>query len=128
MNNFNEWLSDTIGRARRPPRSFLENISRVIKWAPVIWRDRDWDEHYLVVILQFKLQQMAELHMKHGVTVDRYKTAQEILHAVHLLERTKMEDLDINNGFDLTKEVELQAERRQEALNYIAKHMNNWWD
>ena len=126
MNNFNEWLSDIVSRATRPPRTVIRNIGRVIKWIPVIWRDRDWDEHYLVTILQFKLEQMAMLHIKHGVTVDRYNTAQEILHAVHLLERTKMEDLD--HEFDLLKEVELQAERRQEALDYIAKHMNNWWD
>lgn len=126
MNNFKEWLTDTIRRARRPPRTFIENISRVVKWTPVIWKDRDWDEHYLVTVLQFKLEQMAMLHIKHGVTVYRYNTAEEILHAVHLLELTKMEDID--HGFDLMKEAELQAERRQEALNYIAKHMNNWWD
>ena len=126
MNNFKEWLSYTTRRARHPPRTIIENISRVIKWTPVIWKDRDWDEHYLVTVLQFKLKQMAILHIKHGVTAARYDTAQEILHAVHLLELTKMEDLD--HGFDLMKESELQAERRQEALNYIAKHMNNWWD
>lgn len=126
MNNFNEWLSDIIRRTRRPPRSILENISRVIKWTPIIWKDRDWDEHYLITILQFKLEQMAKLHMKHGVTIDRYKTAQEILHAVHLLERTRMEDLSPEVG--LTEEHRLLVERREEALNYITKHMGNWWD
>ena len=126
MNNFSEWFNDTIRRATQTPRTILRNIGRVIKWIPVIWKDRDWDEHYLVIILQFKLTQMAMLHMKRGVTVDRYNTAQEILHAVHLLERTKMEDL--YHEFDLVKEAELQAERREEAFNYIAKNMNNWWD
>src|SRR5699024_323466 len=105
---------------------FKEGIIRLFKWFPIIWKDRDFDEHYMVEILQFKLQQMAELHMKHGVTVKRFETAEELLHATHLLELTKMEDL--TDSVSLKEEDEMKKKRTKEAFNYIANNMNGWWD
>jgi len=29
------------------------NIKNVIRWLPVIWRDKDWDESFIYKILQF---------------------------------------------------------------------------
>ena len=109
-----------------PITVFKEGVIRLFKWLPIIWKDRDFDEHYMVEILQFKLQQMAELHMKHGVTVSRYETAEELLHATHLLELTKMEDLI--DSVPLTEEGEMRKKRTKEAFNYIANNMNGWWD
>lgn len=117
-------IGDNANRLLVSFKSFLESVKRVIKWIPVIWKDRDWDEHYLIKIMQFKLQQMAELHMKEGVTVNRFETAEEILHAIHLLELTMMEDLHD----DKMNEAELQMKRREEALKYIGEYMSSWWD
>jgi hypothetical protein len=36
------------------------SIKNVIRWLPVIWRDKDWDESFIYKILQFKLKNQAE--------------------------------------------------------------------
>ena len=126
LSNLKFEVSYFISNLITPITVFKEGVIRVFKWLPVIWKDRDFDEHYMVEILQFKLQQMAELHMKHGVTVSRYETAQELLQAIHLLELTKLEDLD--EELDLTQQEQLQKDRTQKAFSYIAKNMNGWWD
>ena len=34
-------------------------IRNLIKWFPIIWKDRDWDSSYIYKVLQFKLEQQA---------------------------------------------------------------------
>jgi hypothetical protein len=36
------------------------SIKNVIRWLPVIWRDKDWDESFIYKILQFKLKNQSE--------------------------------------------------------------------
>lgn len=103
-----------------------QGTRKLIEWTPIIWKDRDWDEHYMVTILQYKLQKMAELHLQYGNTVSRFEIAEQIVHAVHLLELTKLEDLIDTPS--LIEEDELRKERAREAFAYIADNMNGWWD
>jgi hypothetical protein len=40
----------------------VTGISNLIKWTPTIYKDRDWDDHYIFEMLKFKLiQQRKEL-------------------------------------------------------------------
>lgn len=40
-------------------RDFKYGIRNLIDWFPIIWRDRDWDYHYLLVMLSFKLKRIS---------------------------------------------------------------------
>lgn len=43
-------------------KEIIDGISNIIKWAPVIYKDRDWDGHYIFEMLKFKLiQQRKEI-------------------------------------------------------------------
>ena len=53
-------------------RHFFTSINNLIKWMPIIWKDRDWDDWYIWEILKFKLTQQANYISKH----DRHTTAQ----------------------------------------------------
>lgn len=37
-------------------RSFLTGCKNLIKWTPIIWKDRDWDGSYILKILQKKIE------------------------------------------------------------------------
>lgn len=37
-------------------RSFLTGCKNLIKWTPVIWKDRDWDGNFILKILQKKIE------------------------------------------------------------------------
>ena len=73
-------------------RSLTRNIRNLIKWFPIIWRDRDFDQHYLLDILQFKLQNMAELHRKYGMSVNSETYAQQLEECAHLARRIRDEE------------------------------------
>src|SRR5690625_7715930 len=49
-------VSYFISNLFTPIAVFKEGIIRLFKWLPIIWKDRDFDEHYMVEILQFKLR------------------------------------------------------------------------
>lgn len=40
------------------------SIKNVIRWFPIIWKDRDWDDSYIFTILKQKLYFTAQLHIK----------------------------------------------------------------
>ena len=40
-------------------KDFIRGIKNLIKWFPVIWKDRDWDYYNTLSILKFKLQQQS---------------------------------------------------------------------
>jgi hypothetical protein len=43
-------------------KEIIDGISNIIKWIPIIYKDRDWDDSYIFEMLKFKLiQQRKEL-------------------------------------------------------------------
>jgi len=68
-------------------RSIKYGIENLIRWAPTIWKDRDWDHWYLYKMLQFKLIQMEKLHRKYGHAVSSEDKANEMKVCIKLLER-----------------------------------------
>lgn len=68
-------------------RNIKLGIPNLIKWAPVIWKDRDWDQYFLYVILQFKLKQMDQLQRKYGHCTNSDKIADQMRVCILLLER-----------------------------------------
>jgi hypothetical protein len=73
-------------------RNIRQGIPNLIKWTPVIWSDRNWDQHFLYVILQFKLKQMEKLHLEYGHTINAEKYAGEMRVCILLLERIIKDD------------------------------------
>jgi len=58
---------------------FIRNIKRIIKWIPVLWKDRDWDHNYLWEIINFKLQMMKDFfNSDKAMTSDAKITAAQI--------------------------------------------------
>jgi hypothetical protein len=51
---------------------FISGVKNIIYWFPIIWKDRNWDGHYIFDILQHKLKAQA----KYIATNDRHTRAQ----------------------------------------------------
>jgi hypothetical protein len=58
---------------RIPVRNFRTGISNLIKWLPIIWKDRNWDSHYIYEIIKKKL----EFQAKYISDNDRHTRAQQ---------------------------------------------------
>jgi hypothetical protein len=42
------------------PYNLRDGIKNLIKWFPVIWKDRDWDHNFIYEIIKFKLKNQAD--------------------------------------------------------------------
>ena len=40
-------------------RQFIQGVRNLIKWFPIVWRDRDWDYSFTYDMLKFKMEQQA---------------------------------------------------------------------
>lgn len=56
-----EKISDFIWKYfRNPVRNFSISVGNLIKWFPVIWKDRDWDHHFILEVIAFKLEKQSK--------------------------------------------------------------------
>ena len=89
-----------IGNPVEKIKDFFRNIKlgipNLIKWAPTIWSDRDWDQYFLYVILQFKLKQMEKLHREYGITLNAEEYANQMKTCILLLDRIIESDYLMN--------------------------------
>ena len=67
-------------------------VINLVKWLPVIWKDRDWDHYYLYTILQKKLKGMENLHRNHGNCVGNEAWANQMKECVELIENLLDDD------------------------------------
>jgi hypothetical protein len=68
-------------------RGLIRNVYRVYKWLPVIWKNYDFDHHYIWIVLRHKLQMMENHFRSHRILLNWEKTCAEIHHAIEILDR-----------------------------------------
>jgi hypothetical protein len=107
----------------------------VIRYAPVIWLDQDWDYSYLLRIMEWKLRKMSDClengHLLHG---SRY--ARQTLIAATLCKRISGGEVYYKNaevwpekGKHQGRHVSSTQKQDQEMLGkLIGKYITHWWD
>lgn len=74
-------------------RSFFINVKygliNLWNWRSIIWNDRDWDYYYLLVLLEYKLNNMSELFKNYGNAVDSKVLAKKLKICSELVKRIK---------------------------------------
>lgn len=56
----------------------IESIKNLIKWFPVIYKDRQFDHAFLLYILEFKLNLMEYYFKNHGIALSSIKDSKRI--------------------------------------------------
>ena len=72
-------------KARYYHRDFIKGIKNLTRWFPVIWKDCDWDHHFIYAILIQKLTFQAKYIRKHGLHVDHIRDAERMELCVRLM-------------------------------------------
>lgn len=82
-------------------RSIRYGVPNLIKWFPIIWKDRDFDGAYFEDLLRFKLRNM--MHFFYGPDthiLNAYKYAEQIEEVLYLFDKLSddhyIEDIDPN--------------------------------
>jgi len=72
-------------------RLFISRIKNLIRWFPIIWKDRDWDDHYIWEILKFKLKNQAQYIGYHNRHVSAKRDAEIMMTCVCLIDKIQNE-------------------------------------
>jgi hypothetical protein len=86
LNKIHAWWSL---RAKYYHKDLYRGIKNLIKWFPVIWKDRDWDSHYIFRMLEHKLTLQSEGISKRDIHVDAQRDAEIMITCVRLMEKIR---------------------------------------
>ena len=70
-------------------KDIYNGVKNLIKWFPIIWKDRDWDQSYIYTILQKKLELHAEGIAKRDILVCSHRNVELMRTATRLIEKIK---------------------------------------
>ena len=124
------WFDDYLR-----PYAIIDGISNLIKWFPLIWKDRDFDHGYLYDILYFKLGEMQKFFESDNAwSADAKEYAKQIKECRKLLYRIMNESIQDENwdGDNFTRSLneiaELEKEEKKLFWNMICDNIDSWWD
>ena len=72
-------------------QQFFKQIYNLIRWFPIIWKDKDWDDHYIFEILKFKLKNQAEYIGKKDRHMSAKRDAEIMMLCVRLMDKVQDE-------------------------------------
>lgn len=121
-------------------------IKNLIKWAPLIWHDHDWDYVYLLSIMEFKLKNMAK-HTEESdwrsvndknyikslkITAELCKRISENEYLETEINKYEIDDnFNIKDPKGLKGTLKRKADLRDEDVrligHYFRRHLIRWW-
>jgi len=72
---------------------FIDKVKNVVRWLPIIWKDRDFDSNYLLDVMRFKISNMETFFLSndtHILSAD--KVAKDLKICKLLLNRLTNDD------------------------------------
>lgn len=70
---------------------FKDGVKNLIRWFPTIWKDRDWDTHYIWVLMMEKLKNQSNYIGKKDRHTSAKRDAEIMMTCVRLMEKIKEE-------------------------------------
>ena len=59
-NDYNQWYWKVYRwfkwDAKHAHRDIAQGFKNLWRWLPIVWKDRDWDDHYIFEVLKFKIK------------------------------------------------------------------------
>ena len=84
---------------RHWPKDFVIGVKNLIRWFPIVWKDRQWDHQYIYTILRHKLHLTEQFIRHRGIHVKNVEDADKLKKCVLLLDRL-IKDKYHENIFD----------------------------
>jgi hypothetical protein len=113
---------------------FIYGVKNLYKWFWVIWKDRNWDNHYIFEILKFKLEKQANYMSKGNWHESSKRDAELMMVCVRLINKIQNESY-FDELYDSDKKspeaIKIVIDRHDKAKRLLFKIMNNkienWW-
>ena len=110
-----------------PITKFVDNCVRLLKWAPIIWKDRDWDYYHIYQIFKCKLKFTREYLQKYGHSAEKDIDIKNIRIAELLIERIQKNEYatkDYDEYFDNYISI-LDTIMKTDTSNKVAEDKNS---
>ena len=114
----------------------IRQIRNLIRWAPIIWHDRDWDYYFIYEILKQKLKHVEQYTIKNGSHVNSDIDAENIRTAIEMIDKVQHEyhiDKYLSEAKEwdhngMTQSIEDHDKARQELFQFLNDNIERWWD
>jgi hypothetical protein len=114
----------------------IRQIRKILRWIPILWRDRDWDYYYVYEILKQKLIDTEAYIRKDGLHVFNEHDADSIKTAIEMIEKVQTEyhlDKYLSEATEWTTDGMNKATKdhdkaKQELFKYLNNNIEKWWD
>ena len=117
--------------------NWYKRIKNIIRWIPVLWKDRDWDHYYIFEILKTKLKFQSEYIRKKGYHENAEHEANRMDLCIKLINRVqneyyidqlvenKREDFDES---DIRKAFNKHDKAKRILFKLLENNIEKWWD
>ncbi len=114
----------------------IKQLRKLIRWIPIIWRDRDWDYYFIYEILKQKLIDTEDHTRSEGFHIYNNLEADDIQKAIDMIEKVQTE-YHLNKYLSEAKEWTTEGmdkatkdheQARQELFQYLNDNIEKWWD
>lgn len=124
-----EWLWHNIGWKIR---DVYRSIKNVIKWLPVIWKDRDWDDWYIFEILKTKLKHQAKYIGDRDRHTNAKYNSERMMLCVRLIEKIQdefysMEYMDYHVSNYHWDDIEDEPDCKRLRIEEISNNFNDYF-
>ncbi len=110
-------------------------VKNLYKWFWIIWKDRDWDHHYIFEVLKFKLEKQAKHLAEVGFHNDAQRDAELMMTCVRLIDKLQNEyyyDELCKSGVRSSEVVKNVIAKHKKAKRLLFKileeRIEEWWD
>jgi hypothetical protein len=106
--------------------NFIDGIKNIIKWIPIIYKDKNWDHRYIYDIIEFKLLQQRNYLIKANRHTNVWEINRDITICLNLIQLIKNESYS-DEFFDYYNK-EYWFEPTDETNKYYTYHTKTLWE
>ena len=117
-------------------KDLAKGIKNLWKWLPLVWKDRDWDDHFIFEVLKFKIKNTAKYIKKNDRYIGCERDVQIMMTCVGLIEKIQDQFYDLEHtdymeqefSFEKIEDSDLSKLNietiSQNLSDYFSKHPN----
>jgi hypothetical protein len=117
------------------PKYIKYGVQNLYKWFWVIWKDRDWDHHYIFEVLKFKLEKQAKHLDERNWHESSKRDAEVMMTCVRLINKLQNEEYyeayydskPMNNEM-IHKCLAQHSKAKRLLFKIMNDRIEGWWD
>lgn len=110
-------------------------VKNLYRWFWTIWKDRDWDHHYIFEVLKFKLENQAKHLAEFGNHESSDRDAELMMTCIRLIDKIQNEsyyddfyDSDKKTSEEFEKVLKKHNKAKRLLFKILDDRVERWWN